>query len=64
MFFRKTKILMHTYINIIASIENCNIGNEGAKHLSKGRWPQLNQLTLCNPFFYQLDTNFVRTDGF
>ena len=44
------------FVTIYDNLDGCNIGDEGAKQLAKGHWPNLEKLWICNFLIIQLET--------
>jgi hypothetical protein len=42
--------------------DNCEIGDEGCKYLSRGQWPKLKKLEFCT-FDFILDQNNITLSG-
>jgi hypothetical protein len=45
------------------TLDFCNIGSEGVKHLSKGKWSALSRISMCNQYFECLEYNNIRIEG-
>ncbi len=47
----------------MSNLGDCNIGDEGAKHLSKGDWPKLKLLGICKKCLLLVDMNKIGVEG-
>jgi hypothetical protein len=45
--------------NYFIKLENCKLGSEGVKHITKGKWEKLKLIYMCKIFFIQLKMTLV-----